>query len=299
MTVRIKRLLAIAFAMALLATACGGDDDDGGGDAGSDAAATQTDDAPDAGSGDDTSDDASGDDSSGDDSDDGSSGDDSGDGSSGDDSGDDSSGDDTSGEADGIVAEATAAATQNLVGTDRPLPASSPPIFEAANVWLISCTQTAPGCAAPAAGFEEAGGELGWDVTIFDGQGTPDVFAEGIRSAIADGADAIVLDAVDCVLVTAALQEARDAGVIIFATASFDCDDPLVGGEALFDGQLQFDDAPYIEFARDIAARSAADYVIANTNGEAKVVALAQSDALIGQHLYSGFAARIAECDTC
>lgn len=198
-----------------------------------------------------------------------------------------------------VLDEATAAVQANLAGTDRPLPTSSPAVFPEANVWVISCTQTAPGCAAPAAGIEEAGGEMGWKVTIFDGQGTPDVFAEGIRSAIADGADAVVLDAVDCVLVTAALQEARDAGVIVFATGSFDCDDPLVGGEPLFDGQLMFGDASYLEFAEGVAARSSADYVIAATGGEAKVVALSQSDALIGQHLYNGFAARIAECDAC
>lgn len=198
-----------------------------------------------------------------------------------------------------VVDQAKAAVAANLLGTDRPLPTASPAAFPDANVWVISCTQTAPGCAAPAAGVEEAGAALGWDVTIFDGQGTPDVFSEGIRAAIADGADAIVLDAVDCVLATAAIGEATAAGVIVFGTASFDCDDPLVGGDPLFDGQLMFGDLAYVDFAEQVAARSAADYVIAATDGSAQIVALAQSDALIGQHLFNGFAARIAECTGC
>ncbi|MFC7505750.1 sugar ABC transporter substrate-binding protein, partial [Nocardioides sp. GCM10030258] len=137
-----------------------------------------------------------------------------------------------------VVAEAKAAVAKNREGTDRALPASAPKPQADQNVWVISCTQAAEGCSQPAAGAKEAGESIGWDMTVFDGKGSPDVFAEGIRSAVADKADAIILDAVDCVAVKSALQEAREADVKIYGIFSMDCDDPFVGGEPLFDAQL-------------------------------------------------------------
>ncbi|TFV62199.1 sugar ABC transporter substrate-binding protein [Geodermatophilus sp. DF01-2] len=201
-----------------------------------------------------------------------------------------------------IVAEAQAAVEQNRRGTDRALPDSSPAPLPDQNIWVISCLEAGEGCSAPAAGAKEAGEALGWDVTVFDGKGTPDGFAEGIRTAIADQADGIILDVVDCVAAKSALEEAKAAGIPIYAFYSLDCDDPLLGegGEPLFDAELQYEEGrTYAEQVEDVYSKSVADYVIAETDGQAKVIQFIEDDILVAQHLYKGFARHLEPCGGC
>jgi len=213
------------------------------------------------------------------------------------DSADSSSGSPTS---SAVLAEAETALAKNREGTDRALPKSAPKPQAGKNVWVISCTQAAEGCSRPAAGAKEAGESIGWKMTVFDGKGSPDVFASGIRSAIAAKADAIILDAVDCVAVKSALQEARQAGVKIYGIFSMDCDDPFVGGKPLFDAQLTYEGGmSFGEYAEGPFIRSLADYVIAETKGEAQIIEFTQDDALIARHLGKGFEARIKDCSGC
>jgi ribose transport system substrate-binding protein len=199
-----------------------------------------------------------------------------------------------------VVAEAKAAVAKNREGTDRALPASAPKPQAGKNVWVISCTQAAEGCSQPAAGAKEAGASIGWKMTVFDGKGSPDVLAGGIRSAIADKADAIILDAVDCVAAKSALQEARQAGVKIYGIFSLDCDDPFVGGKPLFDAQLTYEGGmTFGEYFEGPFIRSLADYVIAKTKGEAKIIEFTQNDSLVSRHLNKGFEKRIKDCSGC
>jgi ribose transport system substrate-binding protein len=202
----------------------------------------------------------------------------------------------------GVLAEAKAAVEQNRQGTDRALPESGPKPLPDQNIWVISCLEAGEGCAAPAAGAKEAGQAIGWDVTVFDGKGTPDVYAQGIRTAIADQADGIILDVIDCIAAKAALEEAKAAGIPLYAFYSFDCDDPLLGegGEPLFDAELLYEDGQtWLERIEDVQARSVADYVIAETDGAAKVIEFTEDELLVSRHLYRGFEKRLAECGGC
>jgi ribose transport system substrate-binding protein len=200
-----------------------------------------------------------------------------------------------------VVAEAQAAVAKNRQGTDRAMPTSAPKPQAGKNVWIISCTQVAEGCSRPAAGAKQAGESIGWKMTVFDGKASPDVYANGIRSAIADKADAIILVAVDCVAAKGALQEAHQAGVKIFGIFSMDCDDPLAGsGKPLFDAQLLYQDGmTFRQYTEGPYIRSEADYVIAKTNGKAKIIEFTEDDALIAKHLGKGFEARIKDCAGC
>ena len=200
-----------------------------------------------------------------------------------------------------VVAAAQAAVEENRKGTDRALPDSAPKPLPDANVWVISCLEAGEGCSAPAAGAEEAGEALGWKMTVFDGKGTPDVMAKGIRSAIADKADGIILDVVDCVAVKSPLEEAKKAGIKIFAHYSLDCDDPLLGGGTpLFDAEIIYEEGlTYAEQVEDRYSKSVADYVIAQTDGKAKIIQFVEDDILVGQHLYKGFAKHLEPCESC
>jgi ribose transport system substrate-binding protein len=69
----------------------------------------------------------------------------------------------------------------------------------------------------------QAGAEAaGIDLTVWDGQGTVNRMAEGIETAIAQGADAIATNGVDPALVPEAFAAAQDAGIPIIATFAGD-----------------------------------------------------------------------------
>lgn len=201
-----------------------------------------------------------------------------------------------------VVAEAKAAVEKNYQGTDRALPTSAPAPQPGKNIWIISCLQAGEGCAVPAAGAQEAGQAIGWKMTVFDGKGSPDVYAKGIRSAVANKADGLILDVVDCVAAKGALEEAKAAGVKIFAHYSLDCDDPLLGsgGTPLFDAEVTYEAGKtYAQVTEDLYSRSVGDYVIAKTEGKAKIIEFTEDDILVGQHLYKGFEKRIKDCTGC
>ena len=203
----------------------------------------------------------------------------------------------------GVVAAAKAAVAKNRQGTDRALPSSAPKPEPGKNIWVISCTQAGEGCSAPAAAAKEAGESVGWKMTVFDGKGSPDVYATGIRAAVADKADGIILDVVDCILVKSALEEARDAGVKIFAFYSFDCNDSLAGsgGEPLFDAEIDFGPAAktWAEYVDNVYSRAIADYIVAATNGKAKIVEFTEDDLLITRHYKAALEKHLKDCSGC
>jgi ribose transport system substrate-binding protein len=197
--------------------------------------------------------------------------------------------------------DATTPAVGDLyAGTDRPMPTASPAAFADANVWIISCAEAAPGCSIPADGSREAGEALGWNMTVFDGQGNPDTIAQGVRAAIADQADAIILE-IDCPAAAGALVEAKAAGVKLYGVNAFDCDDPAVNGEPVFDAQLQFDGSTtYTQLTEDTLGSLSAAYIADRTDGDAKIIKVTQTDALVGIHINTGFERALAsQCPTC
>lgn len=194
-----------------------------------------------------------------------------------------------------FLAEANDRMEEWYVGTNRALPTSSPTPTAGKDVWVISCGEAAEGCARPAAGFKDAGELLGWNVTVVDGELNPEVWNTGIRQAIAAGADAIALDVVDCVAVSGALAEAKEAGIPIVGVYSFDCDD--AGGEAMFDGMITYD-RPFVEWIAQ-SGEMRADWLISQTNGEAKAIVFTNDQLIAVKHVMDGFTPRFETCTTC
>ncbi|MFT4287195.1 sugar ABC transporter substrate-binding protein [Nocardioides sp.] len=187
-------------------------------------------------------------------------------------------------------------------GTDGDMPATGPVAATGKSVWVISCDSSAPGCATPASGAEEAAKAIGWGVQVFDGKSDPTKYAEGIRSAITAKADALILDSVDCRSVKQPLAEARAAGLKVYGINSFDCDDPITddGGEAMFDGSnLMIGDQTYADYLDTVFGPTQADYAITQTEGKAKVIELTETDLVVTQHLAKGFESGLEKCTSC
>jgi ribose transport system substrate-binding protein len=138
----------------------------------------------------------------------------------------------TGGEADPNAPEVdTSLLEEGYAGVFEPPPAEGPAAQPDKDVWYISCGQAYAACAGAAASFEEAGNELGWNVTITDGAADPNTAAGIIRQAIAADADAVGLFTFDCPGIKSALLEAKDAGVPVVNFGSLDCDDEAFGSE--------------------------------------------------------------------
>jgi ribose transport system substrate-binding protein len=168
-------------------------------------------------------------------------------------------------------------------------------------VWVLSCTQAGAGCALPAAGAMEAGKAIGWKMKLVDGKYDPATYNALIRQAIAAKVDGIVLVVVDCALVQGPLKAAKAAGIKIYGLYALDCDDKYAGGgKPQFDGSIQYaDGATYGTYIQDDYAKAIADYVIAKTDGKAKVVELKMEDTAVVRHIGDGFEAEMAKCSDC
>ena len=185
-------------------------------------------------------------------------------------------------------------------GTDSALPASSPPAAKGKTVWILSCSQAAPGCATPAAAAAEAAKAIGWNAKILDGKFDPTVWNQQLRSAVAAKPDAVILDAVDCAAVQASLSAAKQAGIKIYGFYSFDCDDSYTKGQPQFDGQLTF--APwkdYGDFVENQIARTQAAYAIVKQGGKANVIQFYETDVAVAHHIGDGYGQWMATCSGC
>lgn len=149
------------------------------------------------------------------------------------------------------------------------------------NVWLIPIASVAdfrlPGS------VHEAAKQMGWKLTEFDGKFSPDTIVSGIRQAIADDADGIILYVIDCSNVKAALKDADKAGVAVVSGQGSDCNETEPGTPGLFDAATRFQgpgEGPlgYLEFLRDVWGRSVAVAIAKGTDGKGKILDVFESD---------------------
>lgn len=182
-------------------------------------------------------------------------------------------------------------------GTEHAPPATSPPPAKDKNVWWINCGAASDGCNDPALAGEEAAKALGWDVTVYDAQFVN--YSTGIRQAIAAGADAIVTHGMDCSANLQALKEARDAGIAILGAEDLDCNED--GGD--FDAY----NVPFIpnettqtmpEYFEKAWGGAMADYVVAKTNGQAKIIQVTNTEGF-GKNIAAGQLAQLEKCSGC
>jgi ribose transport system substrate-binding protein len=185
-------------------------------------------------------------------------------------------------------------------GTERAMPTAAPKPQPGKKVWIISPGQIGESASIATNAAKEAGEAVGWKMTLYDSKLDLANFSLGIRQAIAAKADGIILHSIDCALVKQPLVEARAAKVKILAYYSLDCDDPSIKGEPLYDGSVNFGDQ-FGDYAAVTRAYSGvkADWVIAKTQGKAKVIQFKQDELLVVKYLRLGFEESLAKCKSC
>lgn len=172
-------------------------------------------------------------------------------------------------------------------------------------VFYVTAGSTSPAGTAGLAAIEALAETVGFDLTPFDGQFTLTKYQEGMRQAIAQGADVLYLFGVDCAGNEAALKEVREAGITIVGSNSVDCDEVDPSAESLFDVSPLYPVGPDMDGSARVAADWAdwgaaqADYLIAKLDGNVKVIQFDVPDFAVTAALGQGFRDQMAKCDTC
>jgi len=193
------------------------------------------------------------------------------------------------------------ATIDNLVtGTSTLPPTSGPAPATGKSIWYISCGAASPSCLDKANEAKTAGELLGWNVTIADGAlGDPAILDAAVRTGIAAGVDAIVQDGIGCAADAQSLKEAKDAGIPVLGLETLDCAD--TGGENLFTvpwiaNETESNNTLY----RSAFGKYAAQYLIAATGGNAKIIANLGVESQPQEWLLTqAFNEEIAKCSGC
>lgn len=202
-------------------------------------------------------------------------------------------------------ADAVAAAEEGLQpwleGTFRPPPDDGPPAVDGASIYVISCGQLLESCSVLVDGVMDGADAIGWDATLFDTGLDFTKAGDGVRQAIAAGADGAVVVGVDCQHFSGALDEANAADFPVVVLNAFDCDVTSDGEQdARFAAQVSFtpEGQDPEQGARDFAGAKV-DFGIVDTDAELKVINLTQDDLLAITLLGEGFEQAVGTCGSC
>ncbi|HJQ04617.1 MAG TPA: substrate-binding domain-containing protein [Nocardioides sp.] len=193
-------------------------------------------------------------------------------------------------------------------------PTTSPHPKPGENIWFITASAQYTDFSVPGQ-IEDAAKKMGWHLTVFDGQFNPDTMVNGLRQAIADKADGVIVYGIDCPIAKAGFQDVAKAGIPIVAFQSFDCNQKVdangaikpTGEPGLFDAVVTYNnpDDPakplaFPEYYGNLVSRYQALGIIGATHGDAKIIKLKQTDAPTFLALDHGFDATLAQdCPGC
>ena len=175
-------------------------------------------------------------------------------------------------------------------------PTEGPPVAKDKSLWFVTCSSAVASCQQPAVSGKEAAEKLGWKATVVDGKyDQGGAWSAGITGAVAAGADGLVLVGLDCQNVQQPIRQARDAGLHILSVYTSDCDPPLFDVAMMYGESIPSTDA----WDYQIGANSA-NYVIAKSNGKAKILASHNTSEKAPQIVDKGFKETLeANCPDC
>jgi ribose transport system substrate-binding protein len=198
-------------------------------------------------------------------------------------------------------------------GTFRSPPTTGPKAGPGKNIWLVTQATSAENFQAPGSMYTAAK-DLGWHVTEFNGNYSPNTVVSGLEQAVADHADGIILAFVDCADVKSGLDAARRAHIPVVSIEASDCNEAVnkqgvlenTGQPKLFSAQVSYVDPSNPSQSLDydkfisIYGREDALATAVQTHGQAKVIVIRETDYTSTLLEAQGFATGLREyCRAC
>jgi ribose transport system substrate-binding protein len=199
-----------------------------------------------------------------------------------------------------FLGQAQANVQKDYASTDKMPDATSRPAAKGKKIVVISAGDEGESASVPVHAALAAAKAIGWQATEYDEHLDPTRGPALVRQAIAAHADGIIVDANDCPLIKAPLQEAQAAHIAVIPIYAYDCDDPLFnGGTPLFSGIVQVA-TPGTPDQQAIAyGANQADAVITATKGHARVVMFNDVEFTVLHYTGQGFKDELAKCSDC
>lgn len=183
-------------------------------------------------------------------------------------------------------------------GTNTNVSAVKRPAAKNKKIFIISAGQASISSQIPADGALAAAKAIGWNATILDGKLDPSIYGSLVNQAVAEGANGIVLDAVDCSTAESGLRKAKAAGIKVVSIYSFDCNDPVGGdgGPSLITTCVNFNNLACSNLGAftESYGRDQANYIIANSHNKANVLVLQDPEYTVLKYTAAGFDDQIA-----
>jgi ribose transport system substrate-binding protein len=189
--------------------------------------------------------------------------------------------------------------SQLYKGNSTPPPATSPKPAKNVNVWWVSCGQQAATCAQYSAAAKAAVQALGWTFHLADGNlNVANGYATAVRTALAANPSAIFLSAIPCSAVEPELAQAKAQHVPVMGVETLDCS--ATGGPSLFTVPLVYSTTyPNDKAFWEGWGSFAANYMVADSGGDAKVIASFGEGQPFTTLQENGFKATLAKCSGC
>lgn len=176
----------------------------------------------------------------------------------------------------------------------------SPAVKKKENIWVVEWLGATTSSTVPVAAIQAADKALGWKTTVYDAKGLPSNYVTGVNEAIANGANGIILIAIDCSYVEGPLKQAKAAHIAVTAIYGFDCNQ-WGGGPSLYSAAISFGHrikGGAVGLWNDWG-RASADYIIQATNGRPVTLMLDSYQLSVFKFYYDGFLSRMNACKTC
>lgn len=202
---------------------------------------------------------------------------------------------DGDGAADAAGAAAAIARYEGVPAFTPPGPPIDPAPLRGARIVEIPITSEVPFIAAVEEGMRRAADAVGAELVVYPNQGRPSQWAQGIRAAIAQRADAITLFAQDPALLGPQIAAAQEAGIPVVVVRTSGEEEPCQADPAGRPYGTACVPGPFEQ-----AGRLEADWVIAQSGGDADVLVMTASDARSTVPLMRGLREEFAErCPSC
>jgi ribose transport system substrate-binding protein len=184
-----------------------------------------------------------------------------------------------------------------------PDPGPKPPTGK--KIAVVSYGLASPYSARYVNALKMVAAKVGWTVKVFDGKFQPNLQVTAIRSAVAEKVDAIVLSAITCPTVKAALVDAKKADIPVLGVESQDCSDAKPGTPSYFASQAGlYNSAPYgglVAYTQwgNAYGRASADMIANALNGQANVLNTYETDVPSMDQLDAAFLKQLNLCGGC